>query len=58
MSGQVAPTPRQTPAGTASRAMLCLAHDGAKRWAGKPSPESYVYLQGASHRHLEGSQLP
>lgn len=37
-------------------AVLCLACDGAKRWAGKPSPESCVLCPpaGVSLRHLEG----
>lgn len=53
------------PAGTdslgappASRGCTLPSSDGAKRWAGKPRPESCVRLPGASLRHLEGCHLP
>lgn len=51
------------------KAVLCLVHDGVKRWARKPSPEPCFCLQGASPQapaglpsaleaqpHLESSQ--
>lgn len=53
-AGGSAPRPNS---GTASRAMLCLAHDGAK--GGQESPVlSPTSAFREPHRHLEGSQLP
>lgn len=39
------------------RAVLRLAHNGAKRRTEKPSPESCASLQVASLGHLEGCHL-
>lgn len=39
-------------------AMLCLAHDGVKRWATKPSPEPCFCLQGFSLKQLPSCHLP